>query len=298
MSQYHRIPDELKQLRQWINWKYEIVNDRQTKVPLNPANGNLASVTNPLDWSSFDRAVDSSLVSSGIGFVFTRSDPYCGIDLDNPEGDQDIIRRQNEIYNTLASYSEYSPSVNGLHIIVKASLNGTGRRRNKVECYDSGRFFTFTGNRYNNMPIRLCQQEVEVLYASLSNPNALIQLPGHLINEAQTADDASIINQATIAANGAKFARLYRGDWQTDYPPPLLSQSEADFALINIIGFYTKNRIQVARIFHSSGLGQRRKAHRAAYLNWMIDKAFDRMPPKADLDELTNQRIALLATSN
>lgn len=50
---------------------------------------------------------------------------------------------------------------------------------------------------------------------------------------AQTNTDAQIIDMILNAANGEKAKRLANGDFQEWYE----SQSEADFALINIIAF-------------------------------------------------------------
>jgi hypothetical protein len=84
------------------------------------------------------------------------------------------------------------------------------------------------------------------------------------------------------AANGDKFRDLFEGNWDRYYS----SQSEADFALIDIIAFYTQNRDQIARIFRSSGLGQRDKAKRDDYVTAMTNRAFDRQLPEVDVESL------------
>ncbi len=54
----------------------------------------------------------------------------------------------------ISSYTEYSPSGEGLHILFKLneplSAFGTHRRNDElgIEMYDSGRFFTVTGRGY------------------------------------------------------------------------------------------------------------------------------------------------------
>jgi primase-polymerase (primpol)-like protein len=290
---YDNIPDELKSLRQWVNWKEEYINGKPTKIPLQSINGQKASVTNPLDWSSYGTARQSVQYCNGIGFVFTHSDSYCGVDLDAANNDDKIQIKQNQIYFDLASYSEISPSGKGLHIICKARLPGAGRRRNKIEIYDNNRFFTFTGNRVNDWQIEYRQLAIETLYAMLGNPT-VETIP--FVNEEMNSDDQTILRKCYEASNGQKFARLFSGDWQTDYGT--LSQSEADFALFNIIAFYTRNREQIVRLFRQSGLGKREKAQRAAYMNYMLSKTFDRLPPKADIDALYNQRLEVLNMLN
>ena len=39
------------------------------------------------------------------------------------------------------------------------------------------------------------------------------------------------------ATNGPKVRDLHEGNWQKHYPPPQGSQSQADFALIDMIAF-------------------------------------------------------------
>lgn len=62
-----------------------------------------------------------------------------------------------EVVRMMASYTEYSPSGKGLHILFKLnkplSELGTCRRNDElgIEMYDSGRFFTVTGNVYGEM---------------------------------------------------------------------------------------------------------------------------------------------------
>ena len=54
---------------------------------------------------------------------------------------------------------------------------------------------------------------------------------------------------------------------------------EADFALVDILAFYSHNKAQIARIFRASALGQRDKAKRNDYVNYMLNKCFDRILP-------------------
>jgi hypothetical protein len=90
---------------------------------------------------------------SGIGFVFAHNAPYVGIDLDDTHGDEKAFADQQHIYKEFDSYTELSPSGNGVHIIVKGKLPGPGRRRYFCELYDTDRYFTMTGNVINPRPI-------------------------------------------------------------------------------------------------------------------------------------------------
>jgi primase-polymerase (primpol)-like protein len=147
------IPDELKAREQWVNWRPEKRNseNKPTKVPVNPTTGDLASSTDLSTWTDFETACElaqNSNAKLGIGFVFTVSDPYVGIDLDrcrDPNtGAMDDWAQG--IIDLLNSYTEISPSGTGVKIICKGTKPGTRSRKGKVEMYEHSRFFTLTGN--------------------------------------------------------------------------------------------------------------------------------------------------------
>lgn len=280
LAQFKNIPEELRATPSWVLWRSEDIGAaKPTKIPYQ-LNGYKASVINPSHWSSFDEVCNMYAHGgySGIGFVFSDRDNFSFIDLDY-SSDQSIIDHQRKIFSTFNSYSELSPSGNGLHIIIKGSVPN-GRRRSAVEIYSSERYATFTGNVYLNEPIRECQQELTTLWESLGNDK-----PQQFVftgDSEQKQSDEEIIRIASEAVNGDKFQRLYKGDWGGLYP----SQSEADLSLINMLAFYTKNKFQITRLFRKSGLGQRQKAQRNDYLNWMIKKSFDHELPPIDMDSL------------
>jgi len=284
---FSNIPAELKALPQWVCWKLVPREGmKPTKLPINPRTGDLADVTNPETWASFDVAVAASLQHSGIGFVFTEDDDYCGIDLDDTHGDAEAYARQIKVFQEFASYSELSPSGNGLHIIIKAKLPGAGRRRAGIEIYDKERYFTFTGNVHLNAPVMERQDLAVMLYEQMGGP-AKANIVG--VDEEQTQTDDEIVAIASKALNGEKFKALYEGNWSgLNYP----SQSEADFALVDIIAHYTKNKAQIARIYAASELGKapkdnyKHRSDRVGYVAYMVEKSFDRQLPPLDAEGL------------
>ncbi len=278
------IPQELRSLNQWCLWKFEDVGAaKPTKVPYQP-NGQLANVNSPSTWSTFVEVFNCYMAGryDGIGFIFSDTDPYSFIDLDDAEGDSAIIERHLKVFHEFDSYSEISPSGKGLHIIVKGKI-AAGRRRSKIEIYSSQRYATMTGNVYNGkVTINERQSLLSLLWEQMgSGPVAQSLYKG---DDKETDDDATIIKRATDAVNGERFVALHNGEFQALYT----SQSEADFAYIDIIAFYTQNRLQIARIFRSSKLGQRDKAKRKDYVEGMITRSFDRMMPLIDFDGMKN----------
>lgn len=280
LAQFKNIPDELKALRQWVLWRKEDIGaSKPTKIPYQ-VNGHKASVVVPQNWSAFDDVCEvfKSGHYSGIGFVFTVNDPFVFVDLDKAP-DQLTMDRQLKVFQTLNSYSELSPSDEGLHIIAKGPHLPNGRKRHSIEIYSDGRYATFTGKIYNGVGIQERRDEIISLWEQLGEGS-----PQQYIYKGDVEEklsDEEVIRIASEAANGDKFQSLYAGDF-SNYP----SQSEADLSLINIIEFYTKNRAQIARIFRASGLGKRGKAKRQDYVNWMINKSFDKEIPHIDMDGL------------
>lgn len=304
---FENIPDELKYYDNWVVWKLEERDGKQTKIPYNPNNGHKADPTDKTTWGSFQQCVNlfnTYAEISGIGFVLSHEDPFAFIDLDDVDKSMDIdaaIHKQGEIYRDFPSYAEKSPSGKGLHIIVKGSIPN-GRRNSKygIEVYSSDRYMTMTGEVYRNLPIVDCNTQLNALYAQLTKPVTATQIYMGLGEEEFT--DEQVCEMAYAAVNGQKFYDLYTGDWEQYYG----SQSEADFALINIIAFYSKNRAQIARIFRASALGQRDKAQRDSFVGNMINRSFDQMLPEVDVsalqqkieEEIKSQATAIVKTDS
>jgi primase-polymerase (primpol)-like protein len=77
---YERIPQELRQLSQWVNW----LDDDGRKVPVNPSALRNAGVNWPDTWSNFGQARHAALEQElGLGCVITEDDPHTCVDLDN-----------------------------------------------------------------------------------------------------------------------------------------------------------------------------------------------------------------------
>src|SRR5665213_4568879 len=64
------IPQELKLLSQWVNWRYEQRNGKPTKVPINARNGNNASCDDRSTWGDFEVAhqILQAGDAAGVGF--------------------------------------------------------------------------------------------------------------------------------------------------------------------------------------------------------------------------------------
>lgn len=277
---FESIPAELRQYNQWILWKYEDKGkEKPDKVPYT-IEGKLASVSDPSTWATFDQCLHNVGIGDGIGFVLTTRDPFCCIDLDYTQ-DPTLIEVQKHFVNVLDCYSELSPSGKGLHLWCKAALQ-RGRRRGPFEIYSQNRFMTMTGRVYENKSIPYCQLKVEALLSEIglcANEEKTVVK----IDMPETMTDLAVWEMASNASNGVKFQSLWNGDYTTYH---FGDQSRADFALIDILAFYTKNRNQIRRMFRQSGLGKRDKAKRDDYVENMIERSFDNQIPEMNFDGL------------
>ncbi|MBI1360002.1 MAG: DUF3987 domain-containing protein [Alphaproteobacteria bacterium] len=272
-DQFDRIPAELKAYRNFVVWRYEHKPNQEklAKVLYSPHTKRHASSIDPKTWRAFDECVAAFRASKrnppgkqwdGIGFVFSDNDPYAGVDFDQTD-DAELFAYQKQWAERFNSYAEKSPSGKGLHVIVKGSVpKGINSRAHKIEVYSSGRYFTMTGDVYSNAWIADRNDELNALWAELSNSRAMYS-EGGTPDEPQTEDDDTVWSRAANAPkNGDKFKQLWAGQWQhvvDSKGQPYSSQSEADFALMETLRFYSRSRSQCARMFRNSELYRREK---------------------------------------
>jgi hypothetical protein len=246
------IPVELQALDQWVVWRCEVRDAKPTKVPYRPAEPNVrASTTDPATWSDY-RTAAAVTDAGGIGFVFAEGGGLAGVDLDHCIIDGKLDARAAAIVMTLDSYTEVSPSGTGVHVIIRAELNGTRRRRGNFEAYDRGRFFCVTGDHLPDTPLTVNERQGELaeVHAAVFPP-APPSPPRRPVPVAVNgADDHELLERASRAKNGHDFDALYRGNREA-YPSP----SEADLALVNMLAFWTgPDPERIDRLFRASGL--------------------------------------------
>lgn len=256
---YDAIPKLLKRQKHWVCWKAVSDDAREgriKKIPINPRTGEAAQSNNPDTWTDFKTAVATAPRYSGIGFMFARG--FFGVDIDDVPteiadyragDDNNIIA---EFIHSLQSYSEYSVSGNGIHIICRGTLPPYGRRRGNVEMYSEGRFFIMTGNpAAEYADIVDCTDKIKPLHEKYIGggvaPTTGIVMPKKDI--ALTAQD--VINRAEASKQGKVFHDLYRGHWE----PYFRSQSEADMSFCNQLAFWCRKDFALMdSIYRSSGL--------------------------------------------
>ncbi|HEU5379128.1 MAG TPA: hypothetical protein VFV38_27210 [Ktedonobacteraceae bacterium] len=250
-----RIPPDLKSWNQWVNWRYQDRGGKKTKPPYSSRTGQLASVDDPRTWGSFVEACQAQVQRhyDGLAFVIAHWDPYTGIDLDHAaEEPGKIAPWARAVVDSIASYTEWSPSRNGLHIWVRAKVPGSRRRKGQVEIYDELRTLTVTGWHLEGTPLAIeeRQEELDGLYRHLfpeeQRPAALPQpqVPTDL-------NDADLLARAERARNGHRFSRLWSGNTD-DYGG---DHSSADLALCGMLAYWCAGDPErMDRLFRQSGL--------------------------------------------
>ena len=178
---YDSVPQELKDLRQWVCWRRELRGkkkdgtDNWTKLPFQTS-GSLASTTDPKTWNTFQACVDAEAETKqrfdGIGFVFTKDSGLVGIDFDHCRDPKTAEIEQwaaTEI-SELDSWTEVSPSGTGLHTVVKGTKPSVECRKGRVEMYSAGRYFTVTGSwEFGTGGMSIEPRDLTVLHKKMLN---------------------------------------------------------------------------------------------------------------------------------
>lgn len=258
MTYLSNIPDELKQLKNWCVWKFENRNGKRTKIPFNAETGEFAKSNDKRTWSSYETAVNAEGVD-GIGFFF--EPPYLGIDIDDIDDDLHRFKQGDKLDNIVSefneafkSYTEVSPSGNGLHIIVKGKIPGSRRRKGNIEMYDSGRFFTMTGKtigKYKDVT-EVSEQVFKTIYEKYL-PDNTVKYPttNNYQQNIHNLSEIDVINEIYKSKQAKLFDDLMKGN----YEPYYTSHSEADMALANILAFWcARDYSQMDSIFRQSNL--------------------------------------------
>ncbi len=234
------VPQEMRHLVQWVVWRIEERSGKPTKVPYNPKNGDRANTTDSTTWASFNHAcqVYSTGGYSGMGFVFSQHDPYVGVDFDDCISNGKIDPACLEYLRQLDSYTEFSQSGSGIHVIVRGALPERGRKStaHKIEMYDHGRFFVMTGQHVVNRPLFINSRDDALwhLHSDLFGQHepsasgaAKLALPP------LNLDDQELLERMFGSKYGVQICSLWHGDISGHNN----DHSAADLALCNHLAY-------------------------------------------------------------
>lgn len=247
------IPSELKALRQWACWKPVYVEGKEdpwSKPPFNPNTNHHASSTDPTTWVPFDVAYAAVVGGryTGVSLALTRG--IFGGDLDHCLKDGKIAPADQEIIDSLATYTELSPSGEGVRLLCYATVNecyvGDG-----VEFYGEAKFLTITGEVIGTHPNLEQRQEIVDEWMEYFREGSA-GIEGEGVEGEGFLDDCDV--KAALfreEEKGNQWFKVFHGRWNTYYR----SQSSADMAIIKKLCYYCNNdAVQIDRIFRTSGL--------------------------------------------
>lgn len=317
MIDYFLFPKQLqkyKSINIWINYctvPNEKLHSGFDKVPINPNNLKFANVTDRQSCTDFDTAIlniDKEITLyyqptrqnvkakiSGIGIVLEFAG-LIGIDLD------DIIDTTTGTINPTAlktvdfinSYTEFSVSGKGLHILVDGRLhtkevNARGLSKGikykfddfEMEMYDNSRYLTFSGNVFRDMPIQSKSDKANALYNRLltlreskRQPTA-VHKQNQTVQQPVTDDDNALLQRMFKSKCGAEIKALFEGDISK-----CGSNSEADLKLCRHLAYWTgKDEERIDKLFRQSALYRTkwdREDYRTNTINLAIRLSGDR----------------------
>jgi|GEM_PF-6286555 len=229
------IPQELKEIEQWVCWKAEwnARRGKWDKYPYESKDPNKkAKANDPGTWSSYEDTLKTYKqgVVDGIGFVFTADDGLVFIDLDSIlDHNGNVLPFFQFLVHVFGSYAETSCSGKGLHIICRGAKPGTKCKSDPYEVYEHGRFCAITGSLYGgHFQIREAIRPVNALYY-------------HVFLSKNREHKESVVSNL----------------WTGNYPHK--SPSEADLALCRYLKFWLDDesenvRSRIEQVFSKSAL--------------------------------------------
>lgn len=159
---WDNIPPELARRPQWLLWRFE-AKDGQAK-PLKVPYWATGARRGGTQGSDVDRAKLVTLGEarrvyerggySGVGFAFLPGDGLIGIDIDGAIDldTGEVSARLQAIIEAVGSYTEYSPSGKGAHIIVTGETTTNKSNEIGLEIFSGRQYFTFTGRHWPGTP--------------------------------------------------------------------------------------------------------------------------------------------------
>ncbi len=281
----------LKEMKIWICWKYEINdNGKETKIPYSAYGKKTGTSKNYENtWVNYATAEQAQKIYNydGIGFIIPSG--YFFLDIDGQDINTPFVKK---IMQLVDSYAEISPSGKGIHIIGRCDLskipvsdrksskgNVIGKKlsdkyyaknpHNHTELYIgslTNRYATYTGNIVSNKEV------TELTYEILAYLNTyMLKNSCNQNNDTEDAQVLDIICNLRKDKNGEKFVRLFDKGDITGYESP----SNADEALCSIIAFRAgSNPSLIDAVFRCSKL-YRDKWEREDYRSMTIQKAIE-----------------------
>lgn len=253
LKQFENIPQELKNLSQWVCYRVIPKEGHWGKRIISPVTAKLARSNAPDTWTDFDTAIAYAKRYRFDGLAIALTGGVVFVDIDEADAGNETRQRKLSALTDelLPTYSETSTSGKGIHFLFKGKMPEKARCKNdadNIEMYERGRFVCMTGNIVGD-----CTELRKIPAETIARINREFigeQLPDYVPTVCPASEsDSELIDRILESRQGEKFSRLYNGDI-SGYG----SQSSADMALAKILAFWTQDPSQIDSIFRSSGL--------------------------------------------
>ncbi len=213
------------------------------KRPIDSKTGRLIDMVDESKYVAYNTALNAKAYLGNakyIGIALGKIDndiTITGIDVDycvNKNGS--IAKEALGIVNKFKSYTEYSLSGRGLHILIigskpeKKCKNSNLSWCKTFEIYDHSRHFVLTENVYNNWNIEKRQQELNQIYYKHFAPNETEYTP----IETQNFN----ISSSELLQIGLKRDKKFQAYWNGERPST--DESRNDLGLMSKLIFWTK----------------------------------------------------------
>lgn len=266
----------LSDLKQWVAWKrVDRPNGLPSKIPINPYTGRAADKTNSHEWGTLAQARNRARRSDldGVGLCLTVHDPFLCIDMDSAIVDGQPSTMAVELMNHFETYTEFSPSGNGLHIWLKSDerVNRNLKKAAGIEIYSHDSFITWTGNRYPGAPHRIATGSVSWLVERYAKPVPQQSAQRH--SRELPIDDRILWEKIFKHDITQRLRPLHNGDLARVGG----DHSLAVITLLNTLAWYTKgDQARMRRMMEQTGLPKDKwtsKRGNGDWLDWRIADA-------------------------
>lgn len=270
------IPQELKELNQWVGWD-------KAKVPLGPTANQNAKSNNPSTWVSFEQALSWITPKSrcrGVGFV-VNGNGHVGIDLDHCIVDGKPEPWARVLIDDLKSYTEISPSGTGIRIFVRGHLSHAIVHKGlgfNIEMYHSGRYLSVTGNVFEG---RRTIREADLSEFERKYPRSTVTTD--VVYEEGTAADDSDLPQHVLERLDTVSIKSKEVDPNRDDVHRMCLLLEADLSPGDALATFKKHLCHTDKKY---GVTKRKRGHVDDYLQRTLRDAMERFAGQLESVEL------------
>jgi putative DNA primase/helicase len=183
----------------------------------------------------------------------------CGIDIDHCINEQGTLTAEAaDIIETMNSYTEYSISGTGIHILFTGSIPDKDRRNGSYEMYSNGRYLTVSSDIIGSNAVNERTSEAAAVHKKYIQRHETTGQP-QPTRQARTGIISSnnLLYRMINSAAGTAIRALWDGDYSAYINPKTgeTDHSAGDLALCLHLAYWTNgNAEQMDSMFRASGL--------------------------------------------